>query len=57
MPKPKYAKLTGSLVRRGIATRRVRIIDPEGGFTWADMPYETEIVYQTCGCCGQPIAS
>lgn len=58
MPRPKYAALTGALVRRGITTRRVQIIGPDGEFQWADMPYEADLpVQRCCGTCGQPVGT
>jgi hypothetical protein len=55
---PKYAKLTGDLVRRGVTMRTTRIIGPDGEFTRVVTPVEADVPaeYRPCIHCGHTIA-
>jgi hypothetical protein len=55
MAKPKVASLTADLIVRGLTSRRVRIIGPDGEFHWAETPIETDVLARRCDHCGSAL--
>jgi hypothetical protein len=55
MAKPKFASLSSDMITRGLTSRRVRIIGPDGQFVEAWTPIEADIVVRCCDSCGSPL--
>lgn len=53
--RPTYAALTANLIRRGVTTRRTRIIGPDGEFLTVNVAVEgpTGAAEDRCRACGQ----